>query len=118
VSSNPRALRFRTLVEPDVEVLHTVRASSDEVEFSFELKNHGAQNADLEWFQPACIRVERFTGLDHTNYISRSFIFTERGLTRLDKTRRREDALYHGGQVYVPRGVGLKEVNPRPSSLD
>ena len=118
LSAEARHLRFRTLVEPEVEVLHEVHAGRDEVEFSFELSNHGASHVDLEWFQPACIRVARFTGLSQSNYISRSFIFTQRGLTSLDKTRRREEALYRGGQVYVPHGVNLADVNPRPINLD
>src|SRR5437588_7705864 len=87
VSAHPQHLRFRTTVEPDVEVLHDVRRTADGVEFQFELKNHGKQPVDLEWFQPACIRVERFTGLVQSNYISRSFIYTKQGLTTLDKTK-------------------------------
>ena len=118
LSSDLRHLRFRTTVEPAVEVLHDVRARTDEVEFQFELKNQGAQPIDLEWFQPACIRVERFTGLEQANYISRSFIFTERGPTTMDKTRRSEDALYPGGQVYVPKEINPEDVNPRPISPD
>ncbi len=41
-----------------------------------------------------------------------------RGLVTLDRTRRTEDALYHGGQVYVPEGIDLNDVNPRPISPD
>ena len=72
----------------------------------------------MDWFQPACIRVGSFTGLDQTNYSSRCFIFTERGLTTLDKVHRTEEALYHGGQVYVPKGINLNDVNPRPICVD
>jgi hypothetical protein len=36
----------------------------------------------------------------------------------LDKTRRAEDAIYKGGQVYVPRSVDRNDVNPRPLSPD
>lgn len=114
LSSEPHHLRFRTTVEPEVEVLHELLAESDSVRFDFKLTNRGSQPIDLEWFQPACIRVERFTGANQSNYIARSFIFTERGLTTLDKTGRREQALYRGGQVYVPRGINLEDVNPRP----
>ena len=116
VSAEPHHLHLRTLVEPGVEMLHDLRASADEVEFQFELRNHGSRAVDLEWFQPACIRVERFTGCNQSNYISRSFIFTRGGLTTLDQMRRREDALYRGGQVYVPQGINLEDVNPRPIS--
>ncbi len=114
LSSDPRHLRFRTTVDPDVEVLHEVSSSADEVQFDFAFTNHGSRSLDLEWFQPACIRVHDFTGLEQTNFINRSFIFTDRGLTTLNNTGRHEDALYRGGQVYVPRGVDLQDVNPRP----
>ena len=113
-----RSLRFRTLVEPDVEVRHEIRAGADELDFRFDFTNHSAQAVDLEWFQPACIRVERFTGCTQSNYTARSFIFTDRGLTPLDRMKRREDALYRGGQVYVPRGINLDNVNPRPICED
>ena len=62
--------------------------------------------------------MDRFTGLDQSNYVSRSFIFTTKGLTTLDKTRRQEEALYRGGQVYVPKGINLADVNPRPVCQD
>jgi hypothetical protein len=116
LSSEPRHLRFRTIVKPEVEMLHDVRAGADGLEFEFQFKNQGSQPVDLEWFQPACIRVQRFTGLDQTNYAARSFIYTASGLTTLDKTRRAEEALYRGGQVYVPSGINLDDVNPRPIS--
>jgi hypothetical protein len=118
VSAEPQHLRLLTTVEPSVEMRHEIRARSDEVEFEFELTNHADQPVDLDWFEPACIRVERFTGLDQTNYIKKSFIFTDRGLTTMDKTTRREKALYLGGQLYVPKGIDLKDINPRPISPD
>ena len=112
-----KRLRLRTTVEPNVEVLHDIRAGKDEVDFRLTLKNRGDQFVDAQWFQP-CMRVDRFTGGNQSNYINRSFIFTARGLTRLDKTRRTEEAVYRGGQVYVPSGINLEDVNPRPISLD
>lgn len=118
VSAEPHHLRLLTTVEPSVEMRHEIRARSDEVEFEFELTNHADQPVDLDWFEPACIRVERFTGLDQTNYIKKSFIFTDRGLTTMDKTTRREKALYLGGQLYVPKGIDLNDINPRPISPD
>jgi hypothetical protein len=118
VSADPRHLRFRTTIEPEAEMRHEIRAGDDELTFEFTLVNHGAQPLDLDWFQPACIRVDRFTGMDQTNYITKSFIFTEHGLTTMDKTQRREEALYRGGQVYVPKGINLQDVNPRPISPD
>jgi hypothetical protein len=118
VSAQPHRLRLLTTVEPNVEMRHEISARADEVEFRFELKNRGQQAVDIDWFEPACIRVERFTGLNQSNYIFKSFIFTADGLTMLDKTRRREEALYHGGQLYVPKGIDLRDINPRPISPD
>lgn len=118
LSSQPRRLAFRTMVETNVEVLHEVSAGNGQIDFHFDFHNRGKSSVDLEWFQPACIRVAGFTGLDQTNYIKRSFIFTAKGLTALDQTRRREEALYRGGQVYVPAGIDLKDVNPRPIDGD
>jgi hypothetical protein len=117
-SKDGRHLKLLTRVQPDVEVSHDVRAGREDVEFVFRLTNRGRDRVDLDWFQPACIRVDRFTGLQQSNYIERSFIFTERGLTMMDRTRRTEEALYRGGQVYVPDGIPLEDANPRPISLD
>src|SRR6266446_2226588 len=112
-----KRLRLRTTVEPNVQVLHDIRAGKDEVDFRLTLKNRGNEFVDVQWFQP-CMRVDRFTKGNQSNYINKSFIFTDRGLTLLDKTRRTEEAIYRGGQVYVPRGINLDDVNPRPISLD
>jgi len=110
-------LRLRTLVEPGIEVVHEIRAARDEVDFRLQLRNAGKQPVDVQWFQP-CLRVAPFTGLTQSNYIQRCFIFTKDGLTTLDKSRRTEEALYRGGQVYVPAGIPLEDVNPRPISPD
>jgi hypothetical protein len=118
ISSTPTLLKFRTRVPPDVEVLHDVKAGADDVEFTFAFENRGTNAVDIEWFQPACIRVEGFTGRQQSNYTERSFIFTSRGLTKLADTRRTEDALYRGGQVYVPATINLADVNPRPICRD
>ena len=39
-------------------------------------------------------------------------------MTTLNRTRRTEEAIYRGGQVYVPAGVSTNDVNPRPLSPD
>jgi hypothetical protein len=118
ISAESDHLRFRTSIQPNALMLHEVRSSNDVIHFQFALTNAGDQPLDLEWFQPACIRVARFTGSDQSNYTARSFIFTENDLTTLSSTRRRQDALYRGGQVYVPGKINLADVNPRPISLD
>ena len=108
-------IRLRTVVEPSVEVRHVIRADTDEVTFDVTMENRGDRFADVDWFQP-CVRVDRFTGLQQDSYIRKCFIFTERGLIRLDQARRTDEARYRGGQVYVPAGIDLNDVNPRPIS--
>ena len=117
-NENNRVLRFLTLVRTNVEVTHIVTAGVDEIDFRFALVNHGPNDIDLQWFQPACIRVEKFTGCVQSNYIAQSFIFSEHGLTTLSRMRRTEDALYRGGQVYVMPGVDARDANPRPLCID
>jgi len=117
VSASPdgEQLRLRSRVQPSVEVLQDLRIVKDGVAIEVVLKNDGDAPVDLEWFEP-CIRVDRFTQRAQTNYIERCFIFTERGLKTLDQLPRNEEALYRGGQVYVPKGINHDDVNPRPIS--
>jgi hypothetical protein len=110
-----RRLRLRTLVEPSIVVEHDIRARRDNVEFRLEAHNAGREFVDVQWFQP-CMRVDRFTGLQQSNYMERSFIFTADGLKTMNQTRRTEEAIYRGGQVYVPAGIDRNDVNPRPLS--
>jgi len=115
--TNDNHIELRTIVQPDIEVLHDIRAGKDEVEFNLTFHNKGDKDADVDWFQP-CIRVDRFTNRNQDDYISRCFIFSSTGLTTLDKTRRTEEGLYRGGQTYIPPGINLADVNPRPISVD
>jgi hypothetical protein len=117
-NENNHVLRFKTTVQPSIEVNHAVTTSEDELDIRFTMKNSGSEDVDVQWFQPACIRVEKFTGAVQSNYIAKSFIFTERGLTTLDQTRRTEEAVYRGGQVYVIPGVSANDANPRPLCFD
>lgn len=113
-----RLLRFQTRVEPGIEVLHEVESVDDGLWMNFELRNATDTASSLQWFQPACIRVDGFTASDQKGYTARSFIFTASGLSILDTLRRRTDALYRGGQVYVPEGVADMDANPRPICKD
>ena len=116
-SDDGTRVRLQSTVEPGVIVTHEIQASADEVDFRLTLTNPSDQAVDIEWAQP-CIRVGDFTGLDQETYIQRCFIFTNRGLTTLDQTRRTEEARYRGGQVYVPADISRDDVNPRPLSPD
>ena len=121
-------LTLSTVIEPLIHCEHEIRSTADEVTFTYKLKNPGVSAADIEWFQPACIRLAKFSGLDQANYIKRSFIFAranengevyrdgEPRLVYLDKLPRTEEAVYRGGQVYVPKEINLDDVNPRPIS--
>ena len=115
VSAKDGKIHLRTRVEPAVVVEHEINAGEDEIDFRVVARNEGKQWVDVDWFQP-CMRVDRFTGLGQSNYIQKSFIFTDQGLSMLDKLSRNEEAIYRGGQVYVPSGISLKDVNPRPVS--
>jgi hypothetical protein len=115
LKATPHALSLRTRVEPEVILEHEIIARADEVEFRVLATNSGKGFVDVQWFQP-CMRVDRFTGANQSNYISKSFIFTKDGLRLLDQLPRNEAAIYRGGQVYVPPTVPLADVNPRPIS--
>ena len=115
LSSTPTHIHLQTRVEPNVVVDHEITSGTDEVQFQVTIKNSGKDFADVQWFQP-CMRVDRFTGGNQENYIKKSFIYTKNGLSRLSDLPREEEAIYHGGQVYVPKNISLEEVNPRPIS--
>ncbi|MEP7106996.1 MAG: hypothetical protein ABI760_03425 [Ferruginibacter sp.] len=114
---NNKHIKLKTIVQPEVEVIHDITARNDEVEFNLVLHNKGSKAVDIDWFQP-CIIVDQFTNRKQENYLPACFIFTHAGLTTLDKTRRTEDGLYKGGQEYIPKGINLNDVNPRSISLD
>jgi len=115
LEATPHKLRLRTKVEPSVIVDHVITAKSDEVDFQDSVRNEGSEFVDVQWFQP-CVRLARFTGAKQADYIEKSFIFTKDGLQLLSKLPRTEEAIYRGGQVYVPEGIPMEDVNPRPIS--
>lgn len=107
-------LEFQTTVATNIEVRHSITSTEDDLDIRFELTNRGGYGSDLQWFQPACIRVADFTGRGQSNFIQRTFIYTADGLTTLDKTHRTTNALYLGGQVFPMNGVASADANPRP----
>jgi len=111
------ALELESRVGGTVRVRHEISVVADGVDFRLTLENLGGEPVDIEWGQP-CVQVDRFTGLGQEHYVQRCFLFTERGLTMLNQTRRTEEALFRGGQVYVPAGINPEDVNPRPISPD
>lgn len=110
-------IRLESTVDGGVIVAHDIQAKHDCVTFDLVVTNRSDSPVDIEWAQP-CMRVDRFTGKGKEDYIANCFIFTEAGPVMLDKTRRTEDAIYKGGQVYVPHRINRDDVNPRPLSPD
>jgi hypothetical protein len=113
-SADGRRLEFLTRVDPGVEVRHTVECVEDGLAIDFAITRNGEGPSDLQWFQPACIRVGAFTGRSQTNFTGRAFVFTTNGLTTLDATGRTLAARYLGGQVFPMPGVPEADANPRP----
>jgi len=117
VSKMPHEIKVKTSLACGVEVMHRFAVVTDEILFEATFTNLTDQPVDVEWMQP-CIRVGDFTGLGQDDYIRKCFIFTKKGLTRLNVTNRTEEAIYRGGQVYIPAGIDRNDVNPRPLSPD
>ena len=114
---SPHEIKVKTSLASGVEVMHRFAVVADEILFEATFTNLTDKPVDVEWMQP-CIRVGDFVGLGQDEYIDKCFIFTKKGLTRLNKTNRTEEAIYRGGQVYVPAGIDRNDVNPRPLSPD
>jgi hypothetical protein len=110
-----RWIRLNTVVDGRVHIGHFLRAGTDEVGMQMKLHNAGSQPEDIDWAQP-CMRVGTFTGRGQNDYFQKCFIFTDKGLTRMSRTQRETKARYTPGQVYVPEGIDLNDVNPRPIS--
>jgi hypothetical protein len=115
VKGNSQSIELLTRVEPGVRIRHRITVRKDGVDFDLEMVNEGREPSPIQWFQP-CLRVGAFTGKDQETYPGSCFIFTAQGPVRLDQLPRTEEALYRGGQVYVPRGIPTNDVNPRPIS--
>jgi len=113
-SSDQRHLSFVTEVQTNVQMRHSVHLGKDEVVFDYEIENKSEVATDLQWFQPACIRVGEFMDRQQSNFVERAFIYTEEGFTWLSEARRTTNALYLGGQVYIPPGINHDDANPRP----
>lgn len=118
LSQTPHEIKIKTLIgNNQVKIIHCVTVIADEILFESTLTNLTEKSVDIEWMQP-CLRVGKFTGLGQNKYIRKCFIFTGKGLLRLPDTNRTEEAVYRGGQVYVPAGINRADVNPRPVSPD
>jgi len=117
ISKTPHEIKVKTSLASGVEVMHRFAVVADEILFEATFTNLTEKPVDIEWMQP-CIRIGDFTGLGQDEYPRKCFIFTSKGLIRLNETNRTEKAIYRGGQVYVPAGIDRNDVNPRPLSPD
>lgn len=117
LSDDGKKIRLRDVVEGNVVVHHTIVAGDGEITFEVEAKNEGPAYVDAQWVQP-CIRVGAFTGGNQQSYVDKSFIFVDGRQTFLPRARRSEEAIYKGGQLYIPAGIKREDCNPRPHSPD
>jgi hypothetical protein len=108
-------LTLLTEINEKVVLRHRLTALSNGIEFHYEFENHGPE-IDLEWFQPACMRVQKFTGKDQTGYLQNAFIVTAQGRQFLANLPRETNALYLGGQVFLEQSRKKFNANPRPLS--
>lgn len=117
LSDDGKTITLRDVIEGNVVVRHRITAGDGEVTFEVEAKNEGPDYVDAQWAQP-CIRVGGFTGGNQQTYVEKSFIFVEGKQTFLPQARRTEEAIYKGGQLYIPAGIKREDCNPRPHSPD
>ncbi len=110
-----KTIALRTMIDGKVRMDHHLTAEKDNVDIRIVVENLSDETVPLDWAQP-CMRVGGFTGRGQDDYFERCFIFTDQGFTWMSDTHREMKARYVPGQVYVPAGVNLNDVNPRPIS--
>jgi hypothetical protein len=121
VSADPdgQSLQLRCTLNDGVVVRHEIRASADEVDFRLVAHNPTGKASQAHWAQP-CVRVDKFTGVKLTRaseeYLPRSFIFVDGRLARMPTQPWATAARYTPGQVWCPKHVDRRDVNPRPLS--
>jgi hypothetical protein len=114
--SDGQSLELRSRLEDGVVVTHEISAKTDEVQFQLTAHNPTKTVSEAHWGQP-CIRgVESFTGGGLKDYLHQCFIFLDGKLTRMPTSPWAEKALCTPGQVYCPKHVNRRDVNPHPLS--
>jgi hypothetical protein len=114
-SADGRSLRLRDTLADGVVVRHEIVAGEGGVAFRVVATNPTDRASEAHWAQP-CIRVDTFTGRGQKDYLPLCFVFLDGRLARLPTRPWAERARYTPGQVYCPRGVDRRDVNPRPLS--
>lgn len=114
-SGKAERVTLRTSLTNGVEIEHDLRAVREGLVARITIRNTTDRPVDAAWAQP-CIQVAGFTGRSQETYLDRCFLFTQDGPRFLHELPRASEALYQGGQVYVPAPVPRDDVNPRPIS--
>jgi hypothetical protein len=114
-SDDGQGIKLRCTLEDGVIVTHEITAGEDEVRFELVATNPTDSVSEAHWAQP-CIRVDNFTGLGQKDYLPSCFIFLDGRLARLPSQPWADKARYTPGQVYCPKHVNRRDVNPRPLS--
>ena len=114
-SGDGREIKLRCRLNDGVVVDHVLTATADEVDFRLTAHNPTKQESQAHWAQP-CVRVDKFTGLDKTQYVSKCFLFLDGKLERMPTKNWAMKARYVPGQVWAAKGVDRNDVNPRPLS--
>lgn len=117
VAADPAAgtLELRSELADGVVVEHRLTAGADEVDFRLVAHNPTPRRSEAHWAQP-CVRLDAFTGRGKLDYVPLCFVFLEGRLARLPTEPWATEARYTPGQVYCPRHVDRRDVNPRPLS--
>jgi hypothetical protein len=114
-STDGRSLKLRCALADGVVVRHEISAGEEEVSFQLVAANLTKSLSQAHWAQP-CIRVDTFTGRTQKDYVPSCFVFLDGRLARLPTQPWAEKARYTPGQVYCPKNVDRRDVNPRPLS--
>jgi len=114
-SDDGQSIKLRCTLEDGVVVTHEITAGEDEVRFELVATNPTESVSAAHWAQP-CIRVGNFIGRGQQDYVTSCFIFLDGRLARLPTQPWADKARYTPGQVYCPKHVNRRDVNPRPLS--
>lgn len=121
ISKNKKNMQLSCTLSDGVIIEHDIRSSEDEVAFEIKAHNPTENISQAHWAQP-CIRLGEFTGFSHrgkelNDYLPKCFIFINGKLERMNQIKPwAMKARYTPGQVWCPKNVPRKDVNPRPLS--
>ena len=108
-----RLIRLRCNIHDGTVVEHVIKVNNNEIDFRLAAINPTKNSSDNQWGQP-CIDVSKATGRTQESYLPQSFIFLDGKLTRLPTRQWARRARYTPGQVWCPKNVDRRDVNPRP----